>query len=250
MSDPNALIPPPLTPASAVDAALASTGFAVVGPPGVEALLGAPVAALDAWLAFWDRLPPDAYLLDGGKYRQRRHGAFVVDGDAVTAVPPRPHWQPVDYNALHGGIERHFEQIEAALADDPTWRRLLAALAARASALKGAQRWYVEAHPFRIDTANGIGRPTPEGAHRDGVDLVSVTLVARRGIKGGKTRVFQAQSSAGLRFTLSEPWTTVLLDDARVIHETTPIQPLKAGEPGWRDTLVLTFRAGGFQGPK
>ena len=250
MSDPNALIPPPLTPASAVDAALASTGFAVVGPPGVEALLGAPVAALDAWLAFWDRLPPDAYLLDGGKYRQRRHGAFVVDGDAVTAVPPRPHWQPVDYNALHGGIERHFEQIEAALADDPTWRRLLAALAARASALKGAQRWYVEAHPFRIDTANGIGRPTPEGAHRDGVDLVSVTLVARRGIKGGETRVFQAQSSAGLRFTLSEPWTTVLLDDARVIHETTPIQPLKAGEPGWRDTLVLTFRAGGFQGPK
>jgi hypothetical protein len=250
MSDPNALIPPPLTPASAVDAALVGTGFAVVGPRAVETLVGAPVAALDAWLAFWDRLPADAYLLDGGKYRQRRHGAFIVDGDTVTAVPPRPHWQPVDYNALHGGIERHFDQIEPALAADPTWRRLLAALAARASALKGAQRWYVEAHPFRIDTAQGIGRPTPEGAHRDGVDLVSVTLVARRGIKGGETRVFQANSSAGLRFTLSEPWTTVLLDDARMIHETTPIQPLKSGEPGWRDTLVLTFRAGGFQGPK
>ena len=250
MSDPNALIPPPLTPVGEVDAALAGAGFAVVGPEGVEALVGAPVAALDAWLAYWDRLPPDAYLLDGGKYRQRRHGAFIVDGDSVAAAPPRPHWQPVDYNALHGGIERHFEQIEPGLAGDPTWRRLLVALAARASALKGAQRWFVEAHPFRIDTANGIGRPTPEGAHRDGVDLVSVTLVGRRGIKGGETRVFQAHSSAGLRFTLSQPWTTVLLDDARVIHETTPIQPLKAGEPGWRDTLVLTFRAGGFQGPK
>ena len=250
MSDPNALIPPPLTPAAEVDAALAATGFAVVGPQGVETLVGAPVSALDAWLPFWDRLPADAYLLDGGKYRQRRHGAFIVDADAVTAAPPRPHWQPVDYNALHGGIERHFEQIEAGLARDATWKRLLVALAARASALKGAQRWFVEAHPFRIDTANGIGRPTPEGAHRDGVDLVSVTLVSRRGIKGGESRVFQAASSAGLRFTLSEPWTTVLLDDARVIHETTPIQPLKAGEPGWRDTLVLTFRAGGFQGPK
>jgi hypothetical protein len=249
MSDPNLLIPPPLTPASAIDAALADTGFAVIGPRAVETLVGAPVAALDAWRAFWDRLPPDAYLLDGGKYRQRRHGAFIVDADTVTAAPPRPHWQPVDYNALHGGIERHFEQIEPALAADPTWRRLLAVLAARASALKGTQRWYVEAHPFRIDTVHGIGRPTPEGAHRDGVDLVSVTLVARRGIKGGETRVFQASSSAGLRFTLSEPWTTVLLDDARVIHETTPIQPLRTGEPGWRDTLVLTFRAGGFQGP-
>ncbi len=250
MSDPNALILPPLTPAAEVDAALSATGFAVVGPQDVETLVGAPVSALDAWLPYWDRLPADAYLLDGGKYRQRRHGAFIVDGEAVTAVPPRPHWQPVDYNALHGGIERHFEQIEAGLAQDAAWQRLLVALAARASALKGAQRWFVEAHPFRIDTANGIGRPTPEGAHRDGVDLVSVTLVGRRGIKGGETRVFQAASSAGLRFTLSEPWTTVLLDDARVIHETTPIQPLKAGAPGWRDTLVLTLRAGGFQGPK
>ena len=39
----------------------------------------------------------------------------------------------------------------------------------------------------------------------------------------------------------------VLLDDAKVIHESTPIQPI--GEHGWRDTLVLTFRQGGYQGP-
>jgi hypothetical protein len=31
-----------------------------------------------------------------------------------------------------------------------------------------------------------------------------------------------------------------------VIHESTPIQPL--GEHGHRDTLVLTWRAGAFQG--
>ena len=46
---------------------------------------------------------------------------------------------------------------------------------------------------------------------------------------------------------MSEPWTVLMLDDARVIHETTPIQPLADG--GHRDTLVLTYRAGGFQGP-
>ena len=248
MSDPNALIPPPLTPAADVDAALAETGFAVVGPQGVGTLAGAPLAALDAWLPYWDRLPPDAYLLDGGKYRQRRHGAFIVDGDEVTAAPPRPHWQPVDYNALHGGIERHFEQIEPGLAGDPAWRRLLVALGARASALRGAQRWFVEAHPFRIDTANGIGRPTPEGAHRDGVDLVAVFLVDRHAIKGGESRVFEAQGPSGQRFTMTEPWTLLLLDDERVIHETTPIQQ-EGAAPGHRDTLVVTLRAGGFQGP-
>jgi hypothetical protein len=34
-----------------------------------------------------------------------------------------------------------------------------------------------------------------------------------------------------------------------VIHETTPIQPLAPGARGVRVTLVLTYRAGGFQGP-
>jgi hypothetical protein len=34
-----------------------------------------------------------------------------------------------------------------------------------------------------------------------------------------------------------------------VIHETTPIQPELDGAPGWRDTLVITYRAGGFQDP-
>jgi len=115
------------------------------------------------------------------------------------------------------------------------------------SAVKGDRPWYVEAHPFRIDTTDGIGRPTPEGAHRDGVDVVAVLLVDRVGVKGGETRVFDATGPAGLRFTLQSPWTTLLLDDERVIHETTPIQPLQAG--GHRDTLVLTFRRDGFQGP-
>ena len=49
---------------------------------------------------------------------------------------------------------------------------------------------------------------------------------------------------------MTEPWTTLLLDDARVVHESTPIQPVQPGARlAHRDTLVLTYRAGGFQGP-
>ena len=118
-----------------------------------------------------------------------------------------------------------------------------------AGAGRRRHRVIVEAHPFRIDTTDGIGRPTPEGAHRDGVDLVVVVLVARQGIKGGETRVFDARGPQGLRFTLTEPWSALLLDDERVIHESTPIQPVDGAAVGHRDTLVLTFRQGGFQGP-
>jgi hypothetical protein len=75
---------------------------------------------------------------------------------------------------------------------------------------------------------------------------VAVFLLARRGVKGGETRVFEAEGPNGQRFTLAEPWSLLLLDDARVIHETTPIQP--AAQPAYRDTLVVTLRAGAFLG--
>jgi len=37
------------------------------------------------------------------------------------------------------------------------------------------------------------------------------------------------------------------LDDRRVIHESTPIQPFN--EEGYRDTLVITLRENHFQNP-
>jgi hypothetical protein len=142
-------------------------------------------------------------------------------------------------------MQRHFEPMESAMVQSQAWAQLLTWLGRVSSDLKGQKTWYAEAHQFRIDTTDGIGRPTPEGAHRDGVDLVAVFMVDRQGVKGGETRVFEASGPHGQRFTLSQPWSVLLLDDARVIHESTPIQPLTEG--GHRDTLVVTLRAGGFQ---
>ncbi len=197
----------------------------------------------------WDRLPRDAYLLDGGRYRSRRHSCFIQSfgSDSLERAPHRPHWQPTTYNALHGGIERLFDPIEDVVAEAPAFRRLISGFGAIFARVRPTPRWYVEAHQFRIDTAQGIGRPTPEGAHRDGVDFVALLLIARRGIRGGETRVFEAQGERGVRFTMQEPFSALLLDDERVVHETTPIQG--QDESGVRDTLVLTYRAGGFQAP-
>ncbi len=241
------LLNPPITAPARLDAALRGPGHAVLSPGGLRELLAAPPEALEALRASWNDLPLDQHLLDGGRYRRRRHACFVVEDATVQQVPHRAHWQPVEYNALHGGLERWFEPMADDVVAQPVWGQLLRRLGGHCSALRGAQPWFVEAHQFRIDTTDGIGRPTPEGAHRDGVDFVAVLLIDRHGIKGGETRVFEAEGPNGLRFTMSEPWTTLLLDDARVVHESTPIQPLEA--QGHRDTLVLTFRAGGFQAP-
>ena len=244
--------PPPLTALGDLDSQLTSAGYAVLDAASLRSLTSVDEADQQRWAADWHHLPPDEHLKDGGRYRYRRHGCFIVDGTRVEPVPHRAHWQPLDYNALHGGIERWFQPLPPAWGGDPAFARLLAGLGQAAAALRGPARWFVEAHPFRIDCTDGIGRPTPEGAHRDGVDLVVVVMVGREGIKGGETRVFDARGPQGLRFTLAEPWSVLLLDDERVIHETTPIQRLNADDtaaPAWRDTLVLTYRQGSFQGP-
>lgn len=242
---------PPYVPPAELAPQLRERGYAVLTPQGSAAWAGVPLDRLAALQADWDDLPPDDYLRDGGRYRLRRHSCFVVEGPDVRQVPHRAHWQPVQYNALHGGMQRWFAPMRAETVASPAWLPLVRAVAGAAQdavlpAGAARVRWCVEAHQFRITTEGGVGRPTPEGAHRDGVDLVAVFLIGREAIKGGETRIFEAAGPAGQRFTLSEPWSVLLLDDARMIHETTPIQP--AGEFGWRDTLVLTCRRGRFLG--
>ena len=237
----------PLTPVDGLLPQLRERGYAVLAPSATAAVCGLDLGALDALRPSWDDLQPDRYLKDGGNYRRRRHSCFVLTDDGrVVQTPHRAHWQSQDYNALHGGMHRWFEPISPDVVAAPAWPRLLSGLAGVFSRLRPGAAWHVEAHQFRIDTSDGIGRPTPEGAHRDGVDYVAVFLVARSGIKGGETRVFEAAGPNGQRFTLTDPWSLLLLDDARVIHESTPIQPVDG--QGHRDTLVLTYRAGAFQG--
>ncbi len=81
----------------------------------------------------------------------------------------------------------------------------------------------------------------PEGAHRDGVDYVAVILVNRFNVRGGETRVFEAEGTSGVRFTMSAPWSALLLDDAKVIHE---IHAHPERRPGRRARHVGGYRSG------
>lgn len=230
-------------------AKLRTAGYVLLPAPAALATLQLDVPGLEALGGSWERLPRDTYLRDGGRYRARRHSCFVqtLTPPSLESVPHRPHWQPTSYNALHGGLTRWFEPLEPGVSGARAWRQLVTAIGEAFAQVAPVPRWFIETHQFRIDTADGIGRPTPEGAHRDGVDFVAVVLVARRHVRGGETRVFDAEGTAGVRFTMREPWSMLLMDDARVIHETTPIQP--QGKQGVRDTLVITYRAQGFQAP-
>src|SRR4051812_41272852 len=119
------LLIPPLTAPEKLDSTLRSQGYAVLGADSVRQLANCGANELQALRPSWHDLPPDAYLKDGGHYRRRRHSCFVVNGNEVTLSPHRAHWQPLEYNALHGGMQRWFEPIEAHVVQSPAWLGLL-----------------------------------------------------------------------------------------------------------------------------
>lgn len=225
--------------------ALRAHGFAFAPGAAVRPALG-PLADWDAFVASWDDLAVDTYMADRGRYRRRRHAVLHLSRDGV--VEPQahqPHFQTLDDNPLHGGIERWFEPVLPAIRDGASLRGILAAANACFGALSPAvAAWRVEVHQFRIEASiDAAGKPTPEGVHRDGVDWVLVLMVRRRNIAAGTTTIHDLAHHEIGQFTLVEPFDSALVDDRRCFHGVTPVTPLDPALPAHRDVLVATFRA-------
>ncbi|HTV44945.1 MAG TPA: 2OG-Fe dioxygenase family protein [Stellaceae bacterium] len=223
-------------------------GFAFVRAPEMKTLLGADeLRDWDAFAASWNDLGVDTYMADGGRYRRRRFAALRASPAGIVRKPHQPHYQSQDYNPLNGGIERWFEPVTQAIAGHPVLlailrlsHRLFAGLTPPATR---PEAWHVELHQFRIEAHPGrAGRPTPEGMHRDGVDWVLVLMVRRENIASGETTIYDLTRHPLGSFTLTEPLDSALVDDSRVFHGVTAVEPLDPRLPAYRDVLVVTFR--------
>jgi hypothetical protein len=231
-----------------IELALTDRGFAFVSTTTLRSRL--PDGVLQHWgdfAASWNDLGLDTYMADGGRYRRRRFSVFDVSASAITAKPHQPHYQSRDYNALNGGVERWFPPFAPATAAHPSLRALLRMCHSLFQALTPAatrpDHWHVECHQFRIEArAGALGQPTPEGLHRDGVDWVMVLLIARENIVEGVTTIYDQNRAPIGSFTLTQPLDAAFVDDSRVYHGVTAVQPLDPQQPAHRDVLVVTFR--------
>lgn len=199
----------------------------------------------DCFAASWNDLALDTYMADGGRYRRRRHAVYAAQADGhIERQPHQPHYQSLDYNPLHGGVQRWFEPVLPAIGDGASLRALLGYCHTLFGRLAPEVRdWHIEAHQFRIEARAGeAGLPTPEGVHRDGVDYVLVLLVRRHNIASGTTTIHTPDGRPLGSFTLTAPFDATLVDDNRVYHGVTPVQPLDPLLPAYRDVLVVTFR--------
>jgi hypothetical protein len=236
------------TDKAALQERIARDGFSWVPAAEMRPLLGPPESLSDRarFACSWDDLPLDTQLPDGHRYRRRRHATLSARaGEAGFRVEPhQPHYQSLDYNPLVGGIERWFEPIRPEITAGPTFHRVIAFCQDLFGRLRPGADWHIECHQFRIEARrDAVGRPTPEGVHRDGVDYVLVLMVNRSNIESGTTTVHGPDGKMLGSFTLSTPFDAALVDDARVKHGVTAVRPIDPGRPAYRDVLVVTFRA-------
>jgi hypothetical protein len=227
---------------------LIAEGYAFVSAGVMRGLLehDGSLADWPVFAASWNDLAVDTYLADYGRYRRRRHAVYSVASDgAIVREAHQPHYQSRDYNALQGGIERWFEPIQADIGAGPSLRTILHFCKNTFGALAPqVAQWRVEVHQFRIEArTDEPGQPTPEGVHRDGVDYVLVLLINRVNIASGTTTIHAARDRRLLgSFTLTQPFDAALVDDARVFHGVTKVEPLDPQLPAYRDVIVVTFK--------
>jgi hypothetical protein len=225
---------------------IATDGFAFVHGETTRGMFEQQGSLTDwpRFAASWDDLGLDTYMADGGRYRKRRHAAFTaMAGESIRRAPHQPHYQSRDYNALNGGIARWFDPVLPEIAAGPSMTTILNSCRSLFEQLLPATAWHIEVHQFRIEARSGVeGRPTPEGMHRDGVDHVLVLLVGRRNIQSGVTTIHSTDRRDLGSFTLVEPFDAAWVDDHRVMHGVTPVEPMDPDLPGFRDVLVVTFR--------
>jgi len=238
---------PHTLPSSAVlQDELRKGGFRFVEGDTMRGLLDT-FGPLSDWCEFagsWDTLEPDAYLANVGLHRRRRHAVFSATGETIAREPHQPHYQSRDYNTLQGGIERWFAPVLPEIADSASLRSILHFCRSFFGGLApDVANWHIELHQFRIEARAGEpGQPTPEGVHRDGVDYVLVLLIDRMNIASGTTTIHAADGALLGSFTLTHALDAALVDDSRVFHGVTPVEPEDPAQASHRDVLVVTFR--------
>jgi hypothetical protein len=194
---------------------------------------------------FWDNLPPDRYMRDGGTYRRRRFGRFTLDLDTAVLEwdSDQVFVQSRDVNQFAGGIQRQFDPLESSFIEHPLFRSLAHGFANLLPVQEKSRRWSLEVHAIRIIARRSeTGNPNPEGIHRDGRDFVAQVFIARSpDAVGGESGVYDQTGHCLFSRTLWQPLEAIVVDDRRVLHGASLVLPGGSAETVTRDMFFINY---------
>lgn len=226
--------------------ALAGQGYRLVR--GADFRLGEDCArAFQEFRTAWEDLPPDRYLPAGGTYRRRRHAKFLLSPAGLVHVRGAGYHQSAEANPLIGGRVREFAPFRDHEAGNPFFRALVRHNAGTFDRCAGQAppSWEVDTHLIRVSARAGTrGRPSPEGRHRDGFDYIALHHIGRENVTGGRTILYAGADGPPIAAaTFRSPLDSLYAEDARVLHDVTPVAVATPTGSGHRDMLLMSFTA-------
>ncbi|EEX94654.1 hypothetical protein VIOR3934_20801 [Vibrio orientalis CIP 102891 = ATCC 33934] len=231
--------------ASVISRLLAQNHYVFISGKQMTNMLTTNVDEVIRFKNCWNQLERDHYMADGGTYRYRRYGQFnkLGQGRQITILPHEPYVQPAYINTLNGDIERHFEPLTSKFVTSPILEKLLLLMSDVYDAVEGKKTdWNIRLHPYRIVANHSeVGRPTPEGLHRDGVTYIASLLINKVNMVGGETTITDDRQQVLERLTLDKTLDIVMADDEKTMHEVSPIHPDNSEKCAYRDVLVIAF---------
>lgn len=187
--------------------------------------------------AIFDHCPVDPYVPEGYRYKtiSWHEGAF-------NRFNPLPHTTLIQskiYNPVHGDLVRTYPPNAQNLLSREDFRALLTKFSTECQLSKED---IILVQLQRIDCDfNNKGLPAVEGFHRDGIDWLGIFVVSRTNIVGGETQIKNEFDEIIFQKTIPAG-ELLLIDDRRVLHYTTPIEPEPQHKQqyGYRDVVLLT----------
>jgi len=205
-------------------------------------------ASSEAFRLDYERLEPDPYMADGGKYRFRRYGLFRLSATSgeLSPIAGAYFYQSSEINPLNGGGHRHFAPLADDIVNNSFLRDVILFDFTQLTAKKRIENdWLIGVHQIRIRATEGIpGSPTPEGTHRDDENFTAQHLIGRHNISGG-INYFYGNGAAPTECPLVTWEQQVYFDsyyfDRSQWHSVSPISVGEGGGDGYRDVLLIDF---------
>jgi hypothetical protein len=189
-----------------------------------------------AFDSFFDNLPLDPYIR--GKFRRRRFSRFQGPPESLVRLEHKYFEQSSAVNKLAGGIKRDFSELEDQMVCLPEFQMLVSRFVDFSKVEPETSE--IGVHQIRIVASPGeVGEPAPEGIHQDGFDFVGIFCISRRNLIGAETHLYEDPTQPPIFAKELQPGEFVLVNDRRLYHFTTGIQPAGT-EEGTRDVFVMT----------
>ncbi len=225
---------------------LQENGFAVVS--GEDFTLQGNYQPLANFINSWENMSKDEYYGNEGKaIRYRRYSDFNYNpvSNELSCVEHRAYYQSKSMNNYVGGIERHFEDIDETLINNPIIKSLVQIDFDIYKSILPAElwdkEWQCQIHQIRIEIEpNQEIEITPEGIHSDGYPFSAVHFGGKQNVSGANSQVFTKNKDLLIETRFENVLDTLYFKDKELMHYVTPAKSVSDNK-GYRQIIAISF---------